>query len=150
MTVPRERRACLKACERRLTHEQNYRASQKSKGWSNEIDAYNWLQQDLRCYFLEKARFSFREDFQPPLALVGDTKNLLSSEPAALYDALHIVKNYKVEYCDSLEEWQHRLQLPLPENAKDALIYCDLRELLPPEERLADRFEVERQGAQKN
>jgi len=130
VTVPRERRECLKVCERRLTNEQ------KSKGWSNEIDAYNWLQQDLRCYFLEKARFSFREDFQPPLALVGDTKYLLSSEPAALYDALHIVKNYKVEYCGSLEEWQHRLQLPLPEGAKDALIYCDLRGLLPPDERL--------------
>src|SRR2546421_174354 len=96
VTVPTERRECLAACKGRLTHEQNYRASQERKGWSNEIDAYNWLQQDLRCYFLEKARFSFREDFQPPLALVGDTKNLLSSEPVALYDALHIVKNYKV------------------------------------------------------
>src|SRR6266566_4776007 len=130
LRVPRERRECLVACKDRVMHEQSHR-----KGWSNEIEAYNWLQQDLRCYFLEKARFSFREDFQPPLALVGDTKNLLSSEPVALYDALHIVKNYKVEYCDSLEDWR-RLQLPLPENAKDALMYCDLRELLPPDERL--------------
>ncbi len=129
VTVPREMKECLKACERRLTNEQ------KSKGWSDARDAYNWLQQDLRCYFLEKARFSFREDFQPPLALVGDTKNLLSSEPVALYDALHIVKNYKVAYFDSLEDWR-RLQLPLPENAKDALMYCDLRELFAPEERL--------------
>lgn len=130
LTVPAERRECLAACKDRLMHEQSHR-----KGWSNELEAYNWLQQDLRCYFLEKARFSFREDFQPPLALVGDTKNLLSSEPVALYDALHIVKNYKVEYFDSLEEWQ-RLRLPLPEGAKDALIYSDLRELLPPDERL--------------
>lgn len=131
LTVPAQRKECLAACKDRLIHEQSHR-----KGWSNEIEAYNWLQQDLRCYFLEKARFSFREDFQPPLALVGDVHNLLSSERAALYDALHIVKNYKVEYCGSLEKWQHRLQLPLPEGAKDALMYCDLRELLPPEERL--------------
>ncbi|HLZ80132.1 MAG TPA: type I-D CRISPR-associated helicase Cas3' [Ktedonobacteraceae bacterium] len=138
VTVPRERRECLAACKDRVVHEQNYRESQNKgwKGWSSEIEAYNWLQQDLRCYFLEKARFSFREDFQPPLALVGDTKNLLSSESVALYDALHIVKNYKVEYFDSPEKWQHHLQLPLPEGAKDALIYCDLRELLPPDERL--------------
>jgi len=67
---------------------------------------------------------------------VGDTKNLLSSEPAALYDALHIVKNYKIEYLDSPEEWQQRLRLSLPEGARDALMYCDLRELLPPDERL--------------
>ena len=130
LTVPRERRECLAACKDRVMHEQSHH-----KGWSNEIEAYNWLQQDLRCYFLEKARFSFREDFQPPLALVSDAKNLLSSELVALYDALHIVKNYKVAYFDSLEDWR-RLQLPLPENAKDALMYCDLRELLPPDERL--------------
>ncbi|HEU0002914.1 MAG TPA: type I-D CRISPR-associated helicase Cas3' [Ktedonobacteraceae bacterium] len=130
-TVPAERRECLAACKDRLLREQSHR-----KGWSNEIDAYNWLQQDLRCYFLEKARFSFREDFQPPLALVGDTKNLLSSEHSTLYDALHIVKNYKIEYFDSAQEWQHSLRLPLPENAQDALIYGDLRELLPPDERL--------------
>ncbi len=108
-TVPREMKECLKTCERRLTHEQ------KSKSWSDARDAYNWLQQDLRCYFLEKARFSFREDFQPPLALVGDTKNLLSSEPAALYDALHIVKNYKIEYLDSPERLQIGLKLSVGE-----------------------------------
>ncbi|HJT56778.1 MAG TPA: type I-D CRISPR-associated helicase Cas3' [Ktedonobacteraceae bacterium] len=135
-TFPAEMNDCLKACEQRLRNEQEYRKKRGQKLWLNAQDAYKWLQQDLRSYFLEKARFSFREAFQPPLALVSDSKGLLSSEPVALFDALHIVKNYKVEYYSSLKEWQQQLSLKAPEGADDALIFCDLVELLPPEQRL--------------
>ena len=87
-------------------HEQDYRKSHGIKPWLNQQDAYKWLQKDLRSYLLEKARFSFRDDFQPPLALVSDSQGLLSSERVALFDALHIVKNYLVEYFSSALEWQ--------------------------------------------
>ena len=90
----------------------------------------------MRSYFIEKARFSFREDFQPPLALVSDSQGLLSSERVALFDALHIVKNYRIEYFNTAQEWQQILSLPLPEDARDALIYCDLKGLREPEDRL--------------
>ena len=81
----------------------------KIKLWSSPQEAYTWLQKDLRCYFLEKARFSFREDFQPPLALVSDSQGLLSSECVALFDALHIVKNYPSEVFRSAKEWQEKV-----------------------------------------
>ncbi len=135
-TLPAEMTDCLKKCERRLKNEQEYRKKYGTKLWSNVQDAYAWLQKDLRSYFIEKARFSFREDFQPPLALVSDSKGFLSSEPVALFDALHILKNYKVTFFNSLKDWQQQLVLPLPEGANDALIFCDLVELLQPEERL--------------
>ncbi len=134
--IPAEVTDCLKACERRLVHEQTYRKEHGRKPWLDKWDAYNWLQKDLRCYFLEKARFSFREDFQPPLALVSDSQGLLSSEYVALFDALHIVKNYRVKYFDSSKEWQEKVVQPLPERADEALLFCDLTELLKPEERL--------------
>ncbi len=133
---PVEMTDCLKTCERRLTHEQEYRKAHGLKRWSSPRDAYNWLQNDLRCYSIEKARFSFREDFQPPLALVSDLRGLLSSEPVTLFDALHIVKNYHVKYFNSAKEWQEQLVLPLPEGAKDAVIFCNLNEIREPEERL--------------
>ncbi len=127
---------CLNACKLRLMHEQDYRKAHGIKLWSNARDAYNWLQKDLRSYFIEKARFSFRDDFQPPLALVSDSQGLLSSERVALFDALHIVKNYHVKYFDSAKEWQEKLIQPLPEGANEALIFCDLKELREPDERL--------------
>ncbi len=135
-TFPAEMTDCLKACERRLMHEQTYRKEHDIKRWSDARDAYRWLQNDLRSYFVEKARFSFRDDFQPPLALVSDARGLLSSEPVVLFDALHIVRNYRVEYFSTLKEWQQALSLPLPEGANEALIFCDLIELREPGDRL--------------
>ena len=134
--LPTEVTDCLKTCERRLMHEQDYRKSHGIKLWLNRQDAYKWLQKDLRSFFIEKARFSFREDFQPPLALVSDSRGLLSSERIALFDALHIVKNYRVRYFDSAKEWQEKVVQPLPERTNEALLFCDLIELLKPEERL--------------
>src|SRR6266568_8068862 len=134
--IPAEITDCLKACERRLMHEQDYRKSHGIKLWLNRLDAYNWLQKDLRSFFIEKARFSFRDDFQPPLALICDSKGLLSSERVALFDALHIVKNYLIEFFDSAKKWQEMTGQLLPDGAKDAVIFCDLIELREPEERL--------------
>ncbi len=134
--VPPEMTDCLNKCKQRLMHEQDYRKAHGKKLWSSSQDAYNWLQEDLRSFFIEKARFSFREDFQPPLALVSDSQGLLSSERVALFDALHIVKNYRVEYFSTAEEWRQRLSLPLPEDVNEALIYCDLKGLREPEDRL--------------
>lgn len=134
-TFPTEMTDCLKTCEKRLKAEQEYRKSQ-NKRWSNAAEAYKWLQNDLREYFSEKARFSFREFFQPPLALVSDTEGLLSSEPVALYDALHIARNYRAKYFKTRKEWQQRLLLTPPDDADDALVFCDLLELWKPDERL--------------
>jgi CRISPR-associated endonuclease/helicase Cas3 len=135
-TLPAEMSDCLKTCEERLTAEQEYRKKQKNKLWKNPSEAYAWLQEDLREYFSEKARFSFRESFQPPLALVSDSRGLLSSEPVRLFDALHIAKNYRAYYFKTLKEWQQKTLLPLPEGADEALVFCDLIELCKPDERL--------------
>jgi CRISPR-associated endonuclease/helicase Cas3 len=133
--VPMEMTDCLSKCKQRLMHEQESRKAH-GKLWSSPQQAYNWLQKDLRSYFLEKARFSFREDFQPPLALISDSRGLLSSELVSLFDALHIVKNYEVMYFDSAREWQEKSMQSLPEGAKDAFIFCDLIGLREPEDRL--------------
>lgn len=130
-TFPADPTDCLKQCERRLVDQQN-----KGKQWRNISDAYEWLQDDLRGYFTEKARFSFRESFQPPLALVSDGERLLSSAPATLYDALHIAKNYQAKFFKTLEEWQVKTRERLPEGTEHAPVYCDLTELRKPEDRL--------------
>ncbi len=130
-TFPAEMTDCLHRCKKRLMAEQEH-----GKRWKNPEEAYEWLQNDLREYAVEKARFSFRESFQPPLALVSDSKRLLSSDRATLYDALHIARNYRATYFASAREWEQKTLLPLPEGAGEAVIYCDLIELREPDERI--------------
>jgi len=130
-TFPADPSDCLKQCQKRLENQQAH-----GKCWKNMQDAYNWLQDDLREYFTEKARFSFRESFQPPLALVSDQQGLLSSAPATTYDALHIAKNYRATYFETYEKWQQQTGQQSPERASEALVYCDLLGLRQPNERL--------------
>lgn len=110
------------------------------KDWGdNPISSWaakEWLEKDLCGYYVEKARYSFREYFQAPAALVSDTKNLLSSADVSIYDALHVATNYKAKYFQSVAEWQQVLHLEVPPEGKDALVFCDLYEMRRPEERL--------------
>ena len=143
-TFPADPTDCLKQCQESLEAQQK-----KGKRWKDMLDAFCWLQDDLRKYFTEKARFSFRESFQPPLALVSDTDRLLSSAPTTLYDALHIAKNYRMKFFKTLEEWQDKTKAPLMERVEDALVFCDLIELRKPEDRLQIGLKLDARGYQK-
>ena len=149
-TFPADQEECLNKCKERLMAEQTYRKSKGIKLWSNQQEAFEWLEKDLRCYFTEKARYSFREAFQPPPALVGDPKNLLSSDPIALYDALHIAKNYKAQYFEAVKEWEDKLKLTAPEAAKEAVVCCNLLELRKPGERLQISLQLEAGASSKS
>jgi len=67
-----------------------------------------WLQKDIRSYYKEKARFSFREGFQPPLALIYDADKLHSDQEVNVYDALHIVRYYQADFYATYEEWKEQ------------------------------------------
>jgi CRISPR-associated endonuclease/helicase Cas3 len=143
-TFPADVTDCLHQCQKRLEDQQA-----SGKHWKDMFDAFDWLQNDLREYFTEKARFSFRESFQPPLALVCDTNNLLSSSRTAVYDALHIAKNYQPHYFKTRQEWQEKTGLPLPEKAEEAIVFCDLIALRKPEERLRIGLKLDARNYQK-
>lgn len=143
-TFPADLTDCLKKCQKRLEDQQK-----RGKHWKDPFDAFGWLQRDLREYFTEKARFSFRESFQPPLALVSDTDRLLSSTPITLYDALHIAKNYRVKFFKTLGEWQDKTKAPLRERVEEALVFCDLIELRKPEDRLQIGLKLDARDYQK-
>ena len=110
-------------------------------------DFFKYLLQDIACYHAEKARYNFREAFQPPSVLVSDTKHLFTSADITLGDALQIARNYKAYYFSSLNEWLKQLKLEIPpelaDEARAALAFCDLSEQRPVEERLKIQFELE-------
>lgn len=131
--VKREKHSAkwLEAFELRLKEEYE-RRKRNSSLWPKVEDVYEWLLQDLRCYFVDKARFSFREYFQPPLALISDPRCLHTSDTVSIDDALRVVRFYDAKYFGTREEWEQKTQMSTPEKAKDAIIYCQLRELREP------------------
>src|SRR5712692_3297689 len=115
----------------RLKKEQE-RRRKDGDSWTKREEAYEWVLKDMRAYFIERARFSFREYFQPPLALISDPKGLHTSNPISFYDALRIVRYYDATYFNSCEEWEQKVQRVAPEKAKDAIIFCNLKDLRDP------------------
>jgi len=115
----------------RLEEEQK-RRKRNNDSWSKPEEVYEWVVCDLRRYFVEKARFSFREYFQPPLALISDPKRLHTSAPVSFDDALRIVKYYDATYFSSREEWEQKVKEIAPEKAKDAIVFCHLKDLREP------------------
>ena len=99
----------------------------------NASEVVQWVREDVRLYTVERARFSFRESFEPPLALLYDEKHLHSSEEVATYSALHIMRYYRASYYTSLEEWQQACDLSIqsvPTEWKSVAVYCRLHEFL--------------------
>jgi CRISPR-associated endonuclease/helicase Cas3 len=115
----------------RLRREQERRKKDRN-GWSKPQEAYEWILSDLRYYFIEKARFSFREYFQPPFALISDPKRWHTSNPISHDDALRIVRYYDATYFDTREEWEQKMGQVAPKEAKEAIIFCTLKDLREP------------------
>lgn len=114
--------ACLEIFMERL---KDAKAPGASVG-RNGREVVQWLRHDLCSYAIDKARFSFRDSFQPPLALVFDPDHLHSSRDTALYNALHIIRYYDARYYDSLAKWEKETEKTAPAEAKNALVYCRL------------------------
>lgn len=125
----------LEAFELRLKEEHTWR-KRNNKLWAKPEDVFEWLLKDLRCYFVDKARFSFREYFQPPLALISDPRCLHTSDTVSFDDVLRVVRFYVAKFFNTSEEWEQKAQRIVPEKAKEANIYCQLQELREPGEQL--------------
>lgn len=92
----------------------------------NGREVVQWAQRDVRRYAIDKARFSFRDSFQPPRALLYDPERLHSSVPVAFYNALHIIKYYEARFYATAEEWEEASEEVIPTGGLDAFVYCRL------------------------
>lgn len=107
---------------------------------------WDWLDQDIRKYAIERARFTFREAFQPPQALAYDPHHLHTSEDAVLDDALRIARFYHATYYATLAEWRAATGQTAPEGAEAAALRCRLDRLRDPDARLALGLEIASDG----
>lgn len=124
--ITSEMKTCIETFQRRIKD-----AYERHEGIGrNGREILAWLRSDLRTYVIERARFNFRESFQPPLALVHDPKGLLSSNEDIQHDALHIARYYDVDYLTA-NEWHQQRGNTIPQNIQknDVVLYGTLKAL---------------------
>jgi len=105
-----------------------------------------WLARQRENHAITRARFNFRESFEPPAALIYDRQHDLSSNDVVRYDALHVVQNYEAAWFDQLADWRTTLPAvqasPRPE--PEDQLFCVLTRMRPPEQRPTVRFRLYR------
>ena len=60
--------------------------------------------EEIEEYYIADARFNFRDNFQPPLALAHDPNGFLATAEYTIYSALHILQNYVADWYDTDQE----------------------------------------------
>lgn len=118
-----------------------FRRQTSSMNWPEFMQ---WLGKQRENHAVTRARFSFRESFDPPAAVICDRQHDLSSNDILRYDALHVVQNYEAEWFDQLADWRATLPAvlasfrPEPEDR----LFCVLTRMRPPEQRPIVRFRL--------
>lgn len=121
-----------KALESRLKQAiQHGEVKLKGDARQKREQALQWLRRDVPDYFKDRARFSFRDSFQPPPAVVYDPRHLHSSAMVNSYDALHFIKYYEARWFETLSEWREAIRSNgdlqwQAEVDPDAAAYCYL------------------------
>jgi len=103
--------------------------------------------EDIERYYVIKARFNFRDSYQPPQALIYDPQHLLSSEDYNLYSAIHVAQNCEADWSHDatrIEEWKAQLGWVPNEEIANC---CAVKALL--ERRVNLRFSLDDPGKTK-
>ena len=107
-----------------------------------------WLERQRERYYASRARFAFRESFEPPAALIYDRGHDLSSADFVRYDILHVVQHDHATWFDSPSAWARALPpaAPAPEPLPEDSLFCVLTRMRPVDERVALRLRLQATG----
>lgn len=104
-------------------------------------------QAEIEEYYITDARFNFRDNFQPPLALAHDPQGFLATAEYTTYSALHIAQNFVADWFDTdqyYEEWIEKVGADIDKQVK---LCCEIRR--PREQRLNLYFKLTRSALTK-
>src|SRR5258708_3074204 len=97
-------------------------------------------QAEIEEEYIAEARFNFRDNFQPPLALAHDPQGLLATAEYTTYSALHIAQNFIADWFNvdkHYEEWVIKAGGDVDKQVK---LCCEIRK--PREQRLNIYFKL--------
>ncbi len=90
--------------------------------------------EDIEAYYVMAARFSFRDGFDPPQAIVYDPTHHLAGADYTSYSAFHIAQNYEARWsadAGQIAEWKAHIEGRVD---NDVQLCCEL--VAPLEQRL--------------
>jgi CRISPR-associated endonuclease/helicase Cas3 len=86
-----------------ITKEEYLRLAKKlSISESAKRQVFTWVEEQ---YWLKEKIFSFRDAFETPSACVFDPNHLLADSEVTVYDALHVVSNFEVEWFSGKDDF---------------------------------------------
>jgi CRISPR-associated endonuclease/helicase Cas3 len=96
---------------------------------------------EIEEYYITDARFNFRDNFQPPLALAHDPAGYLATAEYTTYSALHIVQNYIADWFDiDQPQFRESIERMGVTSDKQVKLCCEIRR--PREQRLSIYFKL--------
>ncbi len=98
-------------------------------------------QAEIEEYYIADARFNFRDNFQPPLALAHDPQGFLATAEYTTYSALHIAQNYVADWFNADLQYAKWIE-KVGEVDKQIKLCCEIRK--PCEQRLNIYFMLKR------
>ncbi len=97
--------------------------------------------EELEEYAIAAARFNFRDNFQPPLALAHDPEGFLATAAYTTYSALHIVQNYIADWYDARQQYYRDMLASAEHNVEQQIqLGCEIRR--PRDQRLRIYFKL--------
>ncbi|RAQ95520.1 type I-D CRISPR-associated helicase Cas3' [Thermogemmatispora tikiterensis] len=122
------------------------------------LEAIRWLKQDLSQYYVEHARWNFREGFETLQVLVFDPQHLLSDEDVTHYDLFHILRSYEATFFPTVEEWRracfsesfrwqadvsvNQREKPVRARKEEVILFCRLHGLRKQPRQVGLRLDV--------
>jgi CRISPR-associated endonuclease/helicase Cas3 len=96
---------------------------------------------EIEEYYITDARFNFRDNFQPPLALAHDPAGYLATAEYTTYSALHIVQNYIADWFDvDQPQFKESIERMGVTSDKQVKLCCEIRR--PIEQHLSIYFKL--------
>lgn len=97
--------------------------------------------EEIEEFYLTDARFNFRDNFQPPLALAHDPTGFLATSEYTAYSALHIAQNYFADWFardeQQFKDFSERAGMVLDRQIQ---LCCEIRK--PLQQRLRIYFQL--------
>jgi len=122
------------------------RLFRQETGLSSGPEFLRWLERRHGRYAVARARFSFRDSFDPPAALLYDPEHHLSSRDLVSYDVLHVIQHYAATWFREYADWRQALPpaMGAPTAQADDVAFCVLTGMRAADERVRLRFRLHR------
>jgi CRISPR-associated endonuclease/helicase Cas3 len=123
----------------RITEAETMQAEKKLRSnFGKKVEVVERRKAEIEEYFVTHARFNFRDNYQPSLALAYDPHGLLATAEYTWYSTLHIAQNYEASWFepDQPDYRKHCEQAGISKDQSPVEVCCEIHRGRPQRLRL--------------